>query len=87
MAVLPLIVAASPAPQAQGSGVVLPVNPASPSTVGRNVYTPPPPPDGNRQLCLFDKPTRQMICHTVDEWRAQGISRSAKENFEAKTIK
>lgn len=64
-----------------------PVNPASPSTARQNVFVPPPQPAGDQQVCLLDKPTHRLICHTYDEWRALGIVQSAKRNLEAPTMK
>jgi hypothetical protein len=37
---------------------------------------------GDRQVCLYDKPTRKMVCRTYDQWRIIGQQESAKRNFE-----
>ncbi|MGH6614285.1 hypothetical protein [Sphingomonas sp.] len=37
---------------------------------------------GDRQVCLYDKPTRKMICRTYDQWRIIGQQQSAKRNFQ-----
>jgi hypothetical protein len=37
---------------------------------------------GDRVVCLYDKPSRKMICRTYDQWRVIGIQRSARRNFE-----
>ncbi len=37
---------------------------------------------GDRQICLYDKPTRKTICRTYDQWRIIGQQQSAKRNFE-----
>ncbi|WP_034159032.1 hypothetical protein [Sphingomonas sp. ERG5] len=37
---------------------------------------------GDRVVCLYDKPTRKMICRTFDQWRAIGVQRAAKRNWD-----
>lgn len=53
--------------------------------------TPPPTPprsvDPDQQVCLRDAAAHRLICNTYAEWQRIEIVRSAKENFEAKTVK